>query len=147
MTSPFQSILHAPGTNAKPANDDHMSLEDMIAGAFSRASSSHSSTATGGQSASLPSGSQAAPNRPPLTGGEYSKGDALDLLNAHFLVGKSQQETAIFRINADGTLSFVPADEFRLAVQNIFVNDGGKLMPAEKCWRASSTRHEKWLVF
>jgi hypothetical protein len=63
------------------------------------------------------------------------------------MVGKSKQETAIFRINDDGTISFVPTEEFKLAVQNIFVKKGTKPVPAEKFWRESPDRHERMLVF
>src|SRR5207302_10768088 len=85
--------------------------------------------------------------RASLQGGAYSKAAALELLNSHFMVGKSMQEIAIFRINDDGTISFVPTEEFKLAIQNIFVQLGTKQVPAEKYWRESSDRRERVLVF
>ena len=38
----------------------------------------------------------------------YSPNDALEVLNSHFFVGKNNQETAIFRINVDGSATFCP---------------------------------------
>lgn len=158
MASPFQSIFDTvqqqPNTKPKPANDlhDQGPIDSLIENLFARQKADH---AAGPQpnstSSSSASGSttdtQTSPTRPPLQGGVYSEADALNLLNAHFLVGKSKQETAIFRINDDETISFVPTDEFRLAVQNIFVWSNGKQVPAEKYWRESLHRHEKVLVF
>src|SRR5581483_1166892 len=158
-TSPFQSILdqvppHQPSSTTKPAKDeqDHETVDSLITNIFARPSSvpSHgpvpSSISSSGASASL-SGTQTSPARPLLQGGVYSEADALNLLNAHFLVGKSKQETAIFRINDDETISFIPMDEFRRAVQNIFVWSKGKQVPAERFWKESPNRHEKELVF
>jgi hypothetical protein len=45
--------------------------------------------------------------RKPLHGGVYSPGEALELLNSHYLIGKSDQEVAIFRIRDDGLLGHV----------------------------------------
>ena len=53
-----------------------------------------------------------------------AKRDALAVLNSHFVIGKSNQETAIFRINDDGTITFLPPEQFKLEVQNILVNVG-----------------------
>jgi len=147
MTNPFQSILLQPGTLPKPANDEHMSLEDIIAGAFSRASSSYSSTASGARSTIPPSGTAAPTNRPPLTGGDYSERDALQLINQYYCIGWNDNETAVFRKNDDGTLSFVADQQFKLEVQNIFVQAHGRRVPVEKYWKESPSRDKKTLVF
>ena len=47
--------------------------------------------------------------------------EALELLNSHYLIGKSDQEVAIFRIRDDGVLAFTPPEQFKLDVANIFV--------------------------
>ena len=66
------------------------------------------------------------PQRKPLRGGEYTKADALALLNSHFFIGKNNQETGIFRINEDGSVTFVPEKQFKLEIQNIFVKGSPK---------------------
>jgi hypothetical protein len=149
MTSPFQSILQQPGTPPKAANDEQMSLEEMIVGAFRRPSNSHSSTANGaGATTPPPSGTAAPTNRPPLIGGEYSDTDGVQLINQHYCIGWSDNETAVFRTNDDGTLSFVPDKQFKLEVQNIFVkNPAGRRVPVEKYWKESTDRDKKKLVF
>lgn len=148
-TNPFQSILQQPGTPPKAANDEQMSLEEMIAGAFTRPSNSHSSAGSGaGATAPAPLGTAAPVNRPPLTGGEYSESDAMQLINQHYCIGWSDNETAVFRKNDDGTLSFVPDKQFKLEVQNIFVkNPAGKRVSVERYWKESTDRDQKKLVF
>lgn len=59
--------------------------------------------------------------RSPLRGGVYTAADALKLINSHYFIGKNNQETAIFRVNDDGSAVFVPPEQFKLEVQNIFV--------------------------
>src|SRR5262249_9724660 len=44
--------------------------------------------------------------RNPLKGGTYSRDEALELLNSHYLIGKTEQEIGIFRIKHDGSLVF-----------------------------------------
>ena len=76
--------------------------------------------------------------------------DALELLNSHFFIGKNNQETGIFRINDDGSLTFVPPEQFKLDVANIFVRTSGgsaKPIPVEKYWKESPQRHERKIVF
>jgi Family of unknown function (DUF5906) len=88
--------------------------------------------------------------RPPLSGSIYTPEEALTLLNSHFFIGKSSQETAIFRINDDGSAAFLPNEQFKLEIQNIFVELPGKpakIVPAEKYWKESPDRHEKTIVF
>ena len=67
-----------------------------------------------------PTGATGAPKRKPLCGGVYGPQDALDLLNSHYLIGKSEQEVAIFRIRDDGLLTFTPPEQFKLDVRKYF---------------------------
>ena len=109
-TSPFQSILETvqqPETAQTPAGEEQPqpSLDEMIASFFARrtTNSSSSSSDFGGRSEDRASdeGTSSSGQRLSLRGGEYSEAAALDLLNSHFMVGKSKEETAIFRINDD----------------------------------------------
>jgi hypothetical protein len=74
----------------------------------------------------------------------------LELLNSHYLVGKSEQEVAIFRIKRDGSLAFAPPEQFKLDVGNIFVQPAGesaKPISVEKFWKEHPQRHERAIVF
>jgi hypothetical protein len=85
-----------------------------------------------------------------LRGGIFSPGAALKLLNSHYLIGKSEQESGIFRIRDDGSLAFTTPEQFRLEVGNIFVqpSDGSnKPIKAEKFWKEHQWRHERTIVF
>jgi len=76
--------------------------------------------------------------------------EALKLLNSHYLIGRSGQESGIFRIGDDGSLAFTPQEQFRLEVSNIFVQpaDGSnKPIKAEKFWKEHQWRHERTIVF
>jgi hypothetical protein len=86
--------------------------------------------------------------RKPLRGGEYAPQEALDLINAHFFVGKNNQETGIFGINDDGSVTFIPPEQFKLHVANIFVTQSAKpRKPVEKFWKEHPQRHERKIVF
>jgi hypothetical protein len=89
--------------------------------------------------------------RQPLRGGTYTDEDALTLLNSHFFIAKGNQETAVFRINDDGSATYMQPEQFKLEVQNIFVEVSSrfstKRMPAEKFWKESFSRHERTIVF
>ena len=88
--------------------------------------------------------------RSPLRGGVYSPPDALKLINSHYFIGKNNQETAIFRINDDGSAAFVPPEQFKLEVQNIFVkpsSGSAKPVSAEKFWKEHPHRHQREMVF
>ncbi len=88
--------------------------------------------------------------RKPLDGGTYSPSDALALMNSHYLIGRSEQEIAIFRIKDDGLLAFTPPEQFKLDVANIFVRPSSrssKPIPVEKFWKESPQRNEKTIVF
>lgn len=89
------------------------------------------------------------PYRDQLAGGLYTKEEALTLLNSHFFVGKNNQETGIFGINDDGRATFMPPEQFKLEVQNIFVKSlgGGKPVSAEKFWKENRYRHQRVIVF
>lgn len=88
------------------------------------------------------------PKRKPLRGGVYSASEALELLNSHYLIGKSEQEVATFRIRNDGLLAHTPPEQFKLDVANIFVRtSGGSTKPAEKFWKENPNRNEKVIVF
>src|SRR4051812_163801 len=162
--SPFRSIAvtaHRPTLPAALTDRAHQPapVDGMVARPLaSHASSSHFSSfaeerfenpspilASG---SALNSASSPAVNRPLLKGGNYSEANGMDLLNAHFFIGKSRMETAIFRINDDRSVTFIPSDQFKLEVQNIFVKRGSaKPVPAEKFWKESPDRHERELVF
>jgi hypothetical protein len=97
-----------------------------------------------------PTGATGAPKRKPLCGAVYGPQDAIDLLNSHYLIGKSEQEVAIFRIRDDGLLTFTPPEQFKLDVANIFVQPStrsAKSIPVEKFWKESPFRHQKVIVF
>jgi hypothetical protein len=157
MTGPFRSIkdmVQNPlNTKSKPANHEQpqQSIDDVITNFFGKGAASSSNPSadhsSGAEGCSAHDDTGSSGRRHPLQGGKYSEADALALLNSHFMVGKSKNETAIFRINDDETISFVPTEEFKLAVQNIFVDVGRKQVPAEKYWRESPNRHERALVF
>jgi Family of unknown function (DUF5906) len=88
--------------------------------------------------------------RKPLQGGIYRPAEALELLNSHYLIGKTDQEVGIFRIQDDGSLAFAPPEQFRLDVGNIFVQPSvgsTKPIPAEKYWKESALRHQRKIVF
>lgn len=89
-------------------------------------------------------------DRERLRGGVFSPNEALRLLNSHYLIGKSEQESGIFRIKGDGSLAFTTQEQFRLEVSNIFVqpSDGSnKPIKGEKFWREHQWRHERTFVF
>ena len=65
-------------------------------------------------------------HRKPLRGGTYSPDEALELLNSHYLIGKTDQYVGIFRIEDSGLLVFTPPDQFKLDVANIFVRQSDK---------------------
>jgi hypothetical protein len=87
--------------------------------------------------------------RLPLCGGTYAADHALRLLNSYYFIGKNGQETAVFRINGNGTATFLPPEQFKLEIQNIFVmgSGSGKPVPGEKFWKEHPGRHERVIVF
>lgn len=167
MTNPFQSIIGEQPPPANPSGctydgDERNSIAEMPAEdtrAEKAAATSVPRPETGQtseQSASterVETGFATLPPllRSPLCGGKYGEEDALAVLNSHFVIGKSNQETAIFRINDDGTITFLPPEQFKLEVQNILVNVGTTKVPkwvlGDKSWKEHPRRHQKKLVF
>lgn len=178
MTSPFQSITEPgerktferapevfpvpgqPATTvaAEDALFGHSDLDGRVETGLGNVWSLLVSGATGstgpanaaGTQGSTSAGPTEAPIRKPLCGGEYGPQDALDLLNLHYLIGKSEHEVAIFRIRDDGLLTFTPPEQFKLDVANIFVQPSsrsGRPIPVEKYWKESPFRHQRVIVF
>jgi hypothetical protein len=87
--------------------------------------------------------------RKPLRGGVYGPDEVLELLNSHYMIGKSEQEVAVFRIKDDGSLAHTPPEQFKLDIANIFVQPSGRAQPisAEKFWKESPRRHQRKIVF
>ena len=88
--------------------------------------------------------------RKPLCGGIYTPSEALELLNSHFFIGKNNQETAVFRVNSDGSTTFMQPEQFKLEIQHIFVewiDRPNKPIPAEKFWKENPQRREREIVF
>ncbi len=86
-------------------------------------------------------------HRQPLQGGKYSEGAALAMMNDHFFVGERDGEVGIYRVEDDGTITFLQNDQFVLLLGNIFVEVGaasptshGKLVPVTKFWLTHPNR-------
>jgi hypothetical protein len=108
--------------------------------------------ATGTTGPTGPAGACALPpgQRKSLRGGHYSRNEALELLNSHYLIGKTDQEIAIHRIKDNGSLAFTPNEQFKLDLANIFVtSSSGSARPksAEKFWKEHPQRHQRHIVF
>lgn len=154
MINPFQSILNAADVSPQPNGLQSFAGKDKNSLVKRTVVPASSTIETGlieaqetidrARVVGLP-----AKHRKPLVGGKYFPEEAIEALNSHFLVGKNNQETAIFRINLDGTLTFMPSDQFKLEVQNIVVRLPGsnKCVPAEKFWRENPKRLQRTLVF
>ena len=168
MTSPFQSIIGTPRTRRGQGRGQRNSYleeaaEDIRAGELPAISIAPKEPPFGisQPSAGIETGLCAAAKkaagltalppqqRKPLQGGVYSPDKVLELLNSHYLIGKSEQEVAIFRIKDDGSLAFMPPEQFKLDVANIFVQRPGRSspIPAEKFWKESPQRHQRKIVF
>ena len=166
MTSPFQSIIGTPKRpqeRSSAPNDDKANAgavaEEMLADEYAAHAIAPEDTPFG--PAGAPDGlftvretktATASPprQREPLCGGIYTPADALALLNSHFFIGKNNQETVIFRVNDDGSATFIQPEQFKLAIQNIFVEYSdrpNKPIPAEKFWKESPHRRERVIVF
>ena len=162
MTSPFQSIKdmmqQQPANTQAPANDEQPqpSIGDVIAGLFAKRTANSSNSSAnfdgrfpGSEDCASHEETRSSGQRHPLTGGTYNATDAVLRMNSNYFIGKSKEETAIFRINGDGSAMVVPNEEFKLEVQNIFVQGPGnaKPVPIEKFWKESPFRTERTLVF
>ena len=74
--------------------------------------------------------------RPALRGGVFDPATALLLMNSHFFVSVRDGEVGIFRIEDEGTITFLAMEQFALLLANIFVQingsspeQAGKTMP------------------
>lgn len=81
------------------------------------------------------------PHRQPIQGGFYNESNALTLMNDHFFVGERDGEVGIYRVEDDGTITFLQNDQFALLLGNVFVEAGGvstavqgKVVPIAKFW-------------
>jgi hypothetical protein len=72
--------------------------------------------------------------RSALSGGVLDPIPALLLMNSYFFVSMRDGEVGIFRIEDDGTITFLPSEQFALLLANIFVQVGGKTIPIAKFW-------------
>jgi hypothetical protein len=72
--------------------------------------------------------------RADLQGGVLTPAAALLLMNSHFFVSVRDGEVGIFRIEDDGTITFLPSEQFALLLGNIFVLVAGKTIPIAKFW-------------
>lgn len=173
MTNPFQSIISAPTDNPlghQDERDERNSFaeavaEDIRADELASISASLKETpfSMSELSARIETGLCAAhavkkvasvgilppQQRKPLRGGVYNPDEVLELLNSHYMIGKSEQEVAVFRIKDDGSLAFMPPEQFKLDIANIFVRPSGRAnpIPAERFWRESPQRHQRKIVF
>ena len=120
MTSPFQSIIGTAEVGEQvERNDNSYSeevAEDIRAGELPANSIAPKEPPLGliQLSAGIETGICAAAKKAPgvtalppqqrksLLGGVYSPDKVLELLNSHYLIGKSEQEVAVFRIKDDG---------------------------------------------
>ncbi len=156
MTNPFQSISEP---NGQKSFEEALSAFTAKPHAASNGATNEPLADGGEQSSGIETGIGVLSTsyathplpRPPLGGGIYEPAAALRLMNAYFFIGKDNQEIGVYRVNDDGSVTYMPADQFKLAVQNIFVEvkAGGKttLVSAEKFWKESQGRREKGIVF
>src|ERR1700730_9881073 len=137
MTNPFQIIID---TALSPAANPPRGLnepdernafvealaEDIRAEELAAITETHETEEQSASAERVDTGLMTLPllRRSPLCGGKYTEDDALAVLNSHYFIGKSNQETAIFRINDDGTIAFLPPEQFKLEIQNILVDVG-----------------------
>ncbi len=145
MTHPFQSIIADNSASAEEGYKHSPATAPFgipeLAEGLSKFREAQAAAATSAPPQSA---------RKPLCGGIYTPEDALALLNAHFFIGKNNQETAVFRVNDDGSATFMQPEQFKLEIQNIFVewaDRPNKPIPAERFWKESPFRCERVIVF
>jgi hypothetical protein len=88
--------------------------------------------------------------RKPLLGGTYDAATALELLNSHYMIGRSlaENETLIYRITDKNRLLPIPREQFILEVENISIQPAtGEPIPGHKFWRSHPKRHQRNIVF
>ena len=123
MTHPFQSIVAKEAD--QDAHDEWQALMELRADdirAEEQSAAAQASMKMNGQAANAASDDLFnVPEPGSLSqGGVYTPEDALARLNSRYFIGKSKQETAVFRLNADGSATFVPLEQLKLEVQNFF---------------------------
>ena len=83
-----------------------------------------------------------------LRGGTYAEAQALTLINSQYFIGLTDNEVGIYRVNDDGSATFIPEKDFKLLLANVRVRrKRGKAIPAEKFWREHPQRLELKIVF
>jgi hypothetical protein len=94
---------------------------------------------------SLPAVPQA--QRQPLEGGVLDEAAAFTLMNSHFLVAERDGEVGIYRIEDNGTITFLQNEQFLLLLSNVFVQLGGagpghpgKTVPVTRFWLSHAKR-------
>jgi len=158
VTNPFQSISEADGQKSfkEALNVFQTKVHTCSNGAAERApfDGNEQSCRVETGLADLSTGTKlphTTRSRQPLRGGDYEPIAALRLMNAHFLISKDNQETTVYRISDDGSATPMPPEQFKLLVQNIFVElkvrGANKLIPVERHWKESQHRNEKNIVF
>lgn len=79
--------------------------------------------------------------RQALSGGTFDPVRALQLMNDWFFVSEQGGEVGVYRIEDDGTITFLSPDHLKLLLANVFVNispasnqSAGKLITIDKFW-------------
>jgi hypothetical protein len=83
-----------------------------------------------------------------LKGGTYSEADALKLVNSRYFLGLTESDVGIYRMNDDGSSTFISEKDFKLLLANIMVQRAdGRVVSAEKFWRTHPQRLELQIIF
>jgi hypothetical protein len=83
-----------------------------------------------------------------LRGGTYREAEALKLINSQYFLGSTESDVGIYRVNDDGSATFISEKDFKLLLANVMVRrNDGKLVNAEKFWRTNAHRLELNIVF
>jgi len=86
--------------------------------------------------------------RKPLRGGRYTREEALELINSHYFIGKTDKQIGIFRIKDDGSIVFTTPDQLKLDLDNIFIGKGDDpRTKGDKFWRENPNRRQCKIVF
>ena len=56
-----------------------------------------------------------------LRGGTYAEAQALTLINSQYFIGLTDNEVGIYRVNDDGSATFIPEKDFKLLLANVRV--------------------------
>jgi hypothetical protein len=144
VSNPFQSIERT-GKSSVEGEHNRDAFTIFLQNAVAAL---HPRETTRADALSAPAAS-APQERKPLRGGTYPEAEAIELLNSYFFIGKIKDEVGVYRINDDGTITFVPPEQLKLLLQNILVrlSGSGKPISAEKFWKEHRDRHERKIVF